>query len=104
MSRIDFDLAELAREEGQTLSTSSLTVFDDGSESSTPTFCSTKEFSEYLEETTLAFVDLGHNAMVSHPNQDPVLMQLLKTVQNRRPIETSVRHNPKISHQSVEHD
>ena len=27
-------------------------------------------------------------------------MQLFKTVQNRRPIETSVRHGPRISHQS----
>ena len=33
-------------------------------------------------------------------DQEPVLAQLLKTVQNRRPIEMSVRHGPRISHQS----
>ena len=37
VSRIEFDSAELEREEDQTLSTSSLDAFDDGSESSTAT-------------------------------------------------------------------
>ena len=101
MSRIEFDLAELEREEEQTLPTSSLNAFDDGSESATATLCFTKAFSEYLVETTLAFVEvLGHNAMVLHSDQEPVLVQLLKTVQNRRPIEMSVRHGPRISHRS----
>ena len=101
VSRIEFDLAKLEREEDQTLSTSSLNAFDDGSESSTATLCFPEAFSEYLAETTLAFVEvLGHNAMVLHSDQEPVLVQLLKTVQNRRPIETSVRHGPRISHQS----
>ena len=101
VSIIEPDLAELEREEDQTFSTSSLNAFDDGSESSTATLCFTKAFSVYLVETTLAFVDvLGHNAMVLHSDQEPVLVQLLKTVQNRRPIETSVRHGPRISHQS----
>ena len=36
-SRVDFDSAELEREEDQTLTTSSLNAFDDGSESSTAT-------------------------------------------------------------------
>ena len=35
-----------------------------------------------------------------HSDQEPVLVQLLKTVQNRRPIEMLVRHGPRISHQS----
>ena len=35
-----------------------------------------------------------------HSDQEPVLVQLLRTVQNRRPIETSVRYGPRISHQS----
>ena len=35
VSRIEFDSAELEREEDRTLSTSSLNAFDDGSESST---------------------------------------------------------------------
>ena len=92
-SRTEFDSAEFEREEDQTLSTSSLNAFDDGAESSTATLCFTKAFSEYLAETTLAFVEvLGHNAMVLHSDQEPVMVQLLKTVQNRRPIETSVRH------------
>ena len=56
VSRVEFDLAEFEREEDQTLSTSSLDAFDDGSESATATLCSTKAFSEYLAETTLAFV------------------------------------------------
>ena len=76
-SRIEFDFAELEREEDQTLSTSSLNAFDDG--------CFTKAFSEYLAETTLALVEvLGHNAVMLHSDQEPVLLQLLKTVQNRR--------------------
>ena len=95
-SRIEFDSTELEQEEYQTLSTSSLNAFDDGSDVSTATLCSTKAFSEYLTKTTVAFVEvLGHDAMVLH-----VLVQLLKTVQNRRPIETSVRHGPRTSHQS----
>ena len=100
VSRIEFDSAELEREEDQTLSTSSLNASDDGSESSTATLCSTKEFSEYLTETTLAFVEvLGHNVMMVHSDQEPVLVQL-KTVQNRSPIETSMGHGPRITHQS----
>ena len=95
-SRTEFDLAELEREEDQTLSTSSLNAFDDESESSTATLCSTKAFSEQL-----AFVEvLGHNVVMLHSDQEPVLVQLLKSAQNRRPIETSVRHGPRISHQS----
>ena len=95
-SRVEFDSAELEREEDQTLSTSSLNAFDDGSESSTATLCSTKEFSEQL-----TFVEvLGHNVVMLHSDQEPVLVQLLKTVQNKRPIETSVRHGPRTSHQS----
>ena len=82
--RIQFDSAELERKEDQTLSTSSLNAFDDGSESATATLCSTKAFSEHL-----AFVGvLGHNVMMLHSDQEPVLVQLLKTVQNRRPIQT----------------
>ena len=54
VSRIEFDPAELEREEDQTSSTPSLNVFDDGSESSTATLCSTKAFTEYLTETTVA--------------------------------------------------
>ena len=97
-SRIEFDSAELEREEDQTLSTSSLNAFDDGSESSTATWCSTKAFSEYLTETTLAFVEvLGHNVVMLHSDQEPVLVQLLKTVQNRRFERTSVRHGPRTS-------
>ena len=96
VSRIEFDSAELEREEDRTLSTSSLNAFDDGSESITATLCSTKAFSEYLAETTLAFVEvLGHNVVMLHSDQEPVLVQLLKTVQSRRFERTSVRHGPK---------
>ena len=101
VSRIEFDFAELEREEDQTLSTSSLNAFDDGSESSTATLCSTKAFSEHLTETLVAFVEvLRHNVVMLHSDQEPVLVQSLKTVQNRRPIEMSVRHGLRISHQS----
>ena len=97
----EFDSAELEREEDGTLSTCSLDAFDDGSESSTATLCSTKAFSEFLTQTTVAFVEvLGHNVMTLHSDQELVLLQLLKTVQNRHPIETSVRRGPRISHQS----
>ena len=101
VSRNEFDSVELEREEDRTLSTSSLNAYDDGSESSTAILCSTKAFSEYLTETTVAFVEvLGHNVVMLRSDQELVLEQLLKTVQNRRPIETSVRHGPKTSHQS----
>ena len=84
VSRIEFDSAEPEREEDQTLSTSSLNAFDDGSESSTATLCSTKAFSEHLAETTLAFVEfLGHNVVMLHSDQEPVLVQLSKTVQSK---------------------
>ena len=49
----------------------------------------------------MAFVEvLGHNVVMPHSDQEPVLVQLLKNAQNRRLIETSVRHGPRISHQS----
>ena len=35
-----------------------------------------------------------------HSDQEPVLVQLLKTVQNRRFERTSMRHGPRTSHQS----
>ena len=71
VSRMEFDSAEIEREEDQTLSTSSLNAFDDGSESSTATLCSTKAFSEYLAETTQAFVEvLGHNVIMLHSDQE----------------------------------
>ena len=100
VSRIEFHSAELEREEDQTLSTSSLNAFDDVSESSTATLCSTKAFSEYLTEKTLAFVEvLGHNVMMLHSDQEPVLVQL-KSVQSGRFQRTPVRHGPRTSHQS----
>ena len=87
-------LAELEREEDQTLSTSSLNAFDDESESSTATSCSTKAFSEQL-----AFVEvLGHNVVMIHSEQERVLVKLLKTLQNRRFERTWVRHGPRFSH------
>ena len=91
-SRVEFDSAELEREEDQTLSTSSLNVFDDGSESSTATLCFTKAFSEQM-----AFVEVhGHNVVMLHADQELVLVQLSKTVQSRRFERTSVRHGPRI--------
>ena len=65
-SRIQFDSAELKQEEDRTLSTSSLNMFDDGSESSTATLCSTKAFSEHL-----AFVEVhGHNVVMLHQTKN----------------------------------
>ena len=79
----------------------SLTAVDVGSESLSATLCSTTAFSEYLVETILAFVEaLGHNVMMLHSDQDPVLVQLLKAVQSRRVKRTLVRHGPRASHQS----
>ena len=85
VSRIEFESAELEREEDRTLSTSSFNVCDDGSESLTATPCSTKAFSEHLTETTLAFDEvLGHNVGMLHSDQEPVLVQLLKIEQTFR--------------------
>ena len=96
VSRVEFDSAKLERKEDRTLSTSSLNAFDDGSESSTTTLCFTNAFSEHL-----AFVKvLRHNVMMLHSDQEPVLVQLSKTVQNRRFERTSVRHGPSTSHRS----
>ena len=60
--RIEFDFADLGREEDQVLPIPSLNAVDVGSESLSATLCPTKEFSEYLVETILALVEaLGHN-------------------------------------------
>ena len=92
---LSFDSAELEREEDQTLTTSSLNAFNDGSESSTATLCSTKAISEQL-----AFVEvLGHNVMMLRSDQELELEQLLKSVQNKRPIQTSEKHDPRMNHQ-----
>ena len=57
----------------------SLNAVDGGSESLSATLCPTKGFSEYLEETILASVEaLGHNVVMLHSDQEPVLVQLLK--------------------------
>ena len=79
----------------------SLKAVDVGSESLSATLCPTKAFSEYLVETILAFVEaLGHNVVMLHSDQEPVLVQLLKAVQSRRVKRTLVRHGPRASHQS----
>ena len=80
------------------MSTPSLNAFDDGSESSTATLCSTKAFSEYLAETTLAFVEvLGHKS-----GDAPLRPRTCvgAVVEKTFSIEMSVRHGPRISHQS----
>ena len=79
----------------------SLNAVDVGSESLSATHCPTKAFGEYLVETILAFVEaLGHNVVMLHSDQEPVLVQLLKAVQSRRVKRTLVRHGPRASHQS----
>ena len=64
-------------------------------------FVPRKHSVEYLVETILAFVEaLGHNVVMLHSDQEPVLVQLLKAVQSRRVKRTLVRHGPRASHQS----
>ena len=43
---------------------------------------------------------LRHNVVMLHSDQETVLVQLLKTVQNRRFERTSMRHARRINHQS----
>ena len=80
----------------------SLIAVDVGSESLSATICLTKAFSEYLVKTILAVVEalVGHNVVVLHSDQKPVLVQLLNAVQSRRVKRTLVRHGPRASHQS----
>ena len=82
--RIEFDSADLGREEDQVLPIPSLNAVDVGSESLSATLCPTKAFSEYLVETILAFEALGHNVVMLHSDQEPLLVHLLKAVQSRR--------------------
>ena len=99
--RIEFDFADLGREEDQVLPIPSLNAVNFGSESLSATLCPTKAFSDYLVETILAFVEaLGHNVVTLHSDQEPVLAQLLKAVQSRRVKRTLVRHGPRARHQS----
>ena len=99
--RIEFDFADLGREEDQVLPIPYLNAVDVGSESLSATLCPTKAFSEYLVETILAFVEaLGHNVVMLHSDQEPVLVQLLRAVQSRRVKRTLVRDGPRASHQS----
>ena len=60
--RIEFDFADLGREEDQVLPSPSLNAVDVGSESLSATLCPTKAFSEYLVETILAFVEAHGDA------------------------------------------
>ena len=99
--RIEFDFADLGREEDQVFPKFSLNAVDVGSESLSATLCPTKAFSEYLVETILAFVEaLGHNVVMLHSDQELVLVQLLKAEKSRRVKRTLVRHGPRASHQS----
>ena len=71
-SRVEFDSAELARARGgSNVDKHFLSMrFDDGSESSTATLCSTKEFSEQL-----AFVEvLAHTLLMLHSDQEPMFV------------------------------
>ena len=98
---IEFDFTDLGREEDQVLPIPSLNAVDVGSESLSATPCPTKAFSEYLVETILAFVEAhGHNVVMLHADQEPVLVQLLEAVQSIRVKRTLVRHGPRASHQS----
>ena len=99
MPRIESIFADLGREEDQVLPIHSLNAVDVGSEILSATLCPTKAFREYL--VILAFVEArGHNVVMLHSDQKPVLVQLLKAVQSRRVKRTLVRHGPKASHQS----
>ena len=99
--RNEFDFADLGRGEDQVLPIPSLNAVDVGSESLSATLCPTKAFNEYLVETISAFVEaLGHNVVMPHSEQEPVLVKLLKAVQSRRVQRTLVRHGPRASHQS----
>ena len=80
--RNEFDFADLGREEDQVLPIPSLSADDVGSQSLSATLCPTKAFSEYQVETILALVEaLGHNVVMLHSDQEPVLVQLLIAVQ-----------------------
>ena len=99
--RIEFDFADLGREEDQVLPILYLNSVDVGSESLSATPFPTKAFSEYLVETILAFVEaLGHNAVMLHLDKKPLFIQFLKAVQSRRVKRTLVRHGPRASHQN----
>ena len=79
MPRIEFDFADLGRDEDQTMPFPSLNVNYVESESLSATLCPTKAFSEYFMESILSFVEaLGHNVVMLHWDQELVLMQLLK--------------------------
>ena len=94
--RIEFDFADLGREEDQVLPIPSLDAVDVGSESLSATLRPTKPFSEYLVGTILPFVEaLRHSVVMLHSDQEPVLVQLLKAVQSRRVKRTLVRHGPR---------
>ena len=68
--RIEFDFADLRREEDQVLPIPSLNAVDVGSESLSATLCPTKSCSEHLLETILAFVEtFGHNVVMLHSDK-----------------------------------
>ena len=80
--RIEFDFADLGREEDQVLPILSLNEVDVGSESLSATLCPTRAF---WWKPSWRFVEaLGHNAVMLHSDQELVLVQLLKAVQSRR--------------------
>ena len=83
---IEFAFAELGREEDQVLPIPSFNAVDVGSGSLSTTHCPVEE--------------LGHNVVMLHSDQEPVLVQLSWAVQSRRVKRTLVRHGPGASHQS----
>ena len=80
--RIEFDFANLGREEDQVLPIPSLHAVDVGFENVSATLCPTTAFSEYLLETILAFV------------------AALGAVQNRRIKRSLVRHRSRVKARS----
>ena len=100
--RIEFDFADLGREEDQVLPIPSLNAVDVVPRACQQHLCPhERNSSEYLVETILALVEaLGHNVVMLHSDQEPVLAQLLKAVQSRRAKRTLVTHGPRASHQS----
>ena len=99
--RIEFDFADRGQEEDEVLPILSLNAADVGSETFSSTLSPTKAFNEHVVETILTFVEaVGHNVVMLHSDQEPVVVQRLKAVQSRRVKRILMRDGPRATHQS----
>lgn len=103
LPKIEFDFGFVGKEEDDAC-IPLLNMCDVGYGCLSAILTQSKAMTEYITESALHFVEsLGHNAALLQSGQEPVLITVLKVVQQKRKKRTLLRHGARGSHQSQGH-